>query len=301
MFELILDETLKETTVHGSREFPFEIYFGGVAMFAEGYLDWHWHDYFEINFVASGNLHYFIENKEYFLQEGDAIFINSGRLHRGYSDNLTQVSNTIVFDGTVFCEDTSSEWYSSLIQEFVHSDINGLILTPDIPWMKAVLDKLKAMYGDYQKQNFASKLSVKGYLCTIFAEILNNTAHTSCPTALNTEKMKRMRKLLSYIAQNYMNPITLTDLASAAGLSDAECSRFFSSQMNQSPFSYLNQYRIERSCELLVNTDLSISDIALRSGFNSFSYYGKRFREKMHCTPSEYREKIWEAVGNGIE
>lgn len=41
MFTLILDETLKETTVQGSRDFPFEIYIGGVTMFEQGYLDWH--------------------------------------------------------------------------------------------------------------------------------------------------------------------------------------------------------------------------------------------------------------------
>lgn len=67
-------------------------------------------------------------------------------------------------------------------------------------------------------------------------------------------------------------------------------------KMKRTPFSYLNQYRIERSCELLVNTDLSISDIALRAGFNSFSYYSKRFRKIMHCTPSEYRLKIQNAI-----
>lgn len=295
MFTLILDETLKETTVHGSHSFPFEVYFGGVTMFAEGYLDWHWHDNFEINLVTSGTLHYFIENEEYILEEGDAIFINAGRLHRGYSEDLHQMSHTIVFGSELLCSDTS-EWYTPLIQNFIHSDVNGLQITKNTPWMKAVLSKLTTIYQVYQEQNFASVLSVKGYLCTIFADILNNTAHSSKTTAIDTEKRKRMRSILSYIAQNYMYPITLADLASITGLSETECSRFFSSQMKQTPFSYLNQYRIERSCELLVNTDQSISDIALQTGFNSFSYYSKRFREIMHCTPSEYRNKIRMAI-----
>lgn len=296
MFELILDKTLKELTVHGNQAFPFEIYFGGVTKFAEGYLDWHWHDCFEINFVTYGTLHYFIENKRYFLKEGDAIFINSGRLHRGYSDELTQTSQTIVFSSELFCNDTSSEWFDSRINDFISSDVNGFVLTSDVPWMKDILERLKIMYADYQKQSFASKLTAKGHLCIIFAEILNNITHTAKPSSIDTEKMKRMRKLLSYIARNYMYPITLVDLANVIGLSTSECSRFFSNQIKQTPFSYLNSYRIERSCELLINTDIPISDIALKTGFNSFSYYSKRFREIMHCTPSEYRQKIRNAI-----
>lgn len=292
MFTLILDKTLKETTVHGDHTFPFEIYNGGVTNFDKGYLDWHWHDYFEINFVTSGTLYYFIENKQYVLQEGDAVFINVGRLHRGYSDDLIQESKTIVFGGQLICSDPSSKWYTSLIDDFVYSDINGFPLTSDVPWMKNVLSKLKNMYREYEQSSSGSVLYVKGYMCSIFADILNNTAHDSRPTTVETEKMKRMRLLLSYIAQNYMYPITLAELAALTGLSETECSRFFSSQMNQTPFSYLNQYRIERSCELLVKTDSSISDIALQTGFNSFSYYSKRFRKIMHCTPSEYRAKI---------
>lgn len=298
MFSLILDETLKETTVQGNRDFPFEIYYGGVVNFAEGYLDWHWHDYFEINLVTAGSLHYYIENKEYLLKAGDAVFINAGRLHRGYADSLYQSSNTIVFGADVFYQDTASEWYASGIKDFIQSDVNGLVLTRDILWMKHTLDKLEVMYREYQQQQFASKLSVKGYLCNIFADILNYAAYNSEPSAADTEKKKRMRKLLAYISKNYMEPVTLQELASVIGLSEAECCRFFSSQMNRTPFSYLNQYRIERSCELLVNTDLPVSDIAMQTGFNSFSYYGKRFREMMHCTPSEYRRKIQDAIIN---
>lgn len=162
--------------------------------------------------------------------------------------------------------------------------------------MKRILSTLEAVYQENFHKRFAWQLTIKGYMCNIFADILNNTSYAARPTATETEKMKRIRLLLSHIAQNYMHPVSLSDLAALTGLSNAECSRFSNSQMNQTPFAYLNQYRIERSCELLVNTDIPISEIALRTGFNSFSYYSKRFRELMHCTPSEYREKIRNAL-----
>ena len=294
MFTLILDETLKELTVQGTRAFPFEIYLGGATDFDKGYLDWHWHDTFEINMVVSGTLHYFIENKKYLLQPGDAIFINSGRLHSGHSGYPTQVSHTIVFGPDLLCGDLSSEWYSAVIEDFIHSDVSGLVLNRQTPWMARILDRLETIYETYNTRTPESMLSIKGLMCTIFADMLSNT-HTSRPTAAETEKSRRIRLMLTHIAQNYMHPITLADLSSLTGLSEAECSRFFSNQMKQTPFAYLNRYRIERSCELLTGTDLSISEIALQTGFNSFSYYSKRFRELMGCSPSEYREKILNA------
>lgn len=296
MFTLILDDTLKETTVQGTKAFPYEIYMGGATMFDKGYLDWHWHDYFEINLVRSENLHYFIENEEYLLHPGEAVFINAGRLHRGYSDYPVQMSNTIVFSGELFCGDISSQWYASVIEQFIKSDINGFVLTADVPWMKEVLLELDKVYEEYRKNTTTSQLLIKGYMCIIFANILANTTYTSRPTDVETEKMKRLHSMLSHISHNYMNPITLTELSVLAGLSETECSRFFTKQMKQTPFSYINRYRIERSCELLVNTDISISEIALQTGYNSFSYYSKRFREIMNCSPSEYREKIREAI-----
>jgi AraC-like DNA-binding protein len=292
MFTLILDKTLKETTVQGTQDFPYEVYNGGVSRFDKGYLDWHWHDYFEINLVTSGTLNYFIENQSYVLHEGDAIFINARRLHRGYSDNPSQDSDTIVFGGNLFCSDTSSEWYQSAVENFIRSAVNGIKISAGTPWMERILTGLLQIHAAYRQKTVGYELSIKGYLCNIFSEILQNTAADTAPTILETEKMGRMRTLLAYIAQNYQNDFSLSDLAAEIGISDAECSRFFTSQMHQTLFTFITHYRIERSCELLINTDIPISEIALQAGFNSFSYYSRRFKEKMQCTPSEYRKKI---------
>lgn len=296
MFTLLRDQTLKELTVHGNKTFPYEIYFGGVSMWENGCMDWHWHDQFEINLVTSGTLTYFIENERFFLQEGEAVFVNAGRLHHSYSQDQAQYSHTIVFGSELFCEDNSCEWYHCAIQPLIESTRNGIHLTKKHRWMQSVLSHLRALYAKYEQHPFGYEVDIKGHLCLIFAEILQNTSHSQQPTQLETEKMKRMRKILSYISQNYQNNFSLSDLSSEVNLSESECSRFFSQQMQKPLFAFINQYRIERSCEMLSNTDLPVSEIATRTGFNSFSYYSRKFREFLHCTPSEYRQKIQAAL-----
>ena len=49
-------------------------------------------------------------------------------------------------------------------------------------------------------------------------------------------------------------------------------------------------YRLSKAARLLKETNLTVSEIAIQTGFNGQSYFGKCFREKMNCAPSEYRK-----------
>ena len=69
-----------------------------------------------------------------------------------------------------------------------------------------------------------------------------------------------------------------------------ETCRFFKSHMNESLFDYLLHYRIQKSLPLLQNTNKSITDISLLTGFSSPCYFSKIFKSEMGCTPREYRK-----------
>ncbi len=297
MFHLLLDDTLQELTLHGTHLFPVAVYYGSASNFDQGYLGWHWHESFEINIVTAGTLHYYVENEEYFLREGDAIFINAGHLHMGHSETPDQYSKTIVFHHRLLCDDAQSEWYQQIMIPFIQTAMKSFVLTNQIPWQKQVLHELLAACDDYETKLPGYELAVKGHICTAFALIFQNTPHTASISQCEDANSHRIRKLLGYIHQNYMHPFTLADLSSLVNLSKSECSRFFSKHLRLTPFTYLTHYRIERSCELLIDSDTSISEIAILVGFNSFSYYSKCFRKIMHCSPSEYRRQIREASG----
>lgn len=54
---------------------------------------------------------------------------------------------------------------------------------------------------------------------------------------------------------------------------------------------FVNEYRLEVSCQMLLTTELNITEIGIACGFNHLSYFSKMFREKYGYTPREYREK----------
>lgn len=295
MFELLLNEQKKETTIHGNSCFPFAIYRGPVSAFASGALEWHWHEDFEFNLVTCGELDYQVEKEVFHLRQGESIFINSQRLHKSLSCTADEYSHTITFHGKLLCEDLFSDWYRQIICPLIHSRTNALKISSASSWESAVLSHLVQACAEETAGYPGYELSVKSHILAAFSEILKQHSTLLSGMQKNHKKQERIKQLLNYIHQNYQNAITLADLAAFAGLSEGECSRFFKKQLNQSPFSYLNEYRIKKSCDSLVETDLSISEIAVQSGFNSFSYYSRRFYEMMQCTPAEYRKKIREA------
>ena len=95
--------------------------------------------------------------------------------------------------------------------------------------------------------------------------------------------------ILMYIQEHYAEKITLADIAATANICQSECCRFFKKHMNESLFDYLLSFRIEKSLPLLVDQQLSITEISNLCGFSSSSYYTKVFREHMGCTPTAYQ------------
>ena len=86
-----------------------------------------------------------------------------------------------------------------------------------------------------------------------------------------------------------MKNITLEELADAAGFSPKYFCRVFREMTNRAPVEYLNWFRINRSCAMIRETDEKLQDIAVKCGFNDFSYFIKIFHRYKNMTPLKYR------------
>ena len=64
---------------------------------------------------------------------------------------------------------------------------------------------------------------------------------------------------------------------------------YFKQEIGKTPIAFINEYRIEKACEMLSESDLPISDVALSVGFDNFSYFIRKFREYKGVTPKKYR------------
>ena len=121
-----------------------------------------------------------------------------------------------------------------------------------------------------------------------------NLATTKTETSLNN-----LKRVIGYIEQNYASTISLDTLAEIAYMSPNYFCHYFRKEVGKPPIAFINEFRIEKAAQMLSETDLQISQIALSVGFENFSYFIRKFRECKTVTPKEYRS-IWK-VQNGKE
>ncbi|MEO1376220.1 MAG: AraC family transcriptional regulator [Cyanobacteria bacterium J06635_10] len=138
---------------------------------------------------------------------------------------------------------------------------------------------------------WGSKLYIESLTNALGVNLLRDYSVKKTNLNLNSGGLSDSKLLLvtDYINDNIATEIKLSDLATLAGISQFHFSRLFKKSVGMSPHKYVMKQRVERAKSLLKNPELSVTEIALLSGFNSHSHLGKYFRQLTGFTPKEYR------------
>lgn len=138
---------------------------------------------------------------------------------------------------------------------------------PSLEWVQTVITPLCCMLELYYVDNQT--------LCT------NETSSTQAAL---------YGRILSYIAHHYADPITLTDISKACFCSVSHITQLFRNKHNLSVHQYITQLRLKEAARLLIQTDISIQDIAYMTGFSDSNYFSSSFKKHYHLTPRQYRK-----------
>ncbi|HBW36871.1 AraC family transcriptional regulator [Desulfosporosinus sp. BICA1-9] len=138
-----------------------------------------------------------------------------------------------------------------------------ILLENTVPWQKDILDRLHRINFLYENREFAYELNILIEFTQVWLNIVTNMKDILQRTYKPSEtNQNRLKTFLSFIQQNYMNKISLEDIASSANVSRGECCRFFRNTIQVSPIEYLISYRINKSLYLLENSDMTVSQIS---------------------------------------
>lgn len=283
---------VNETGYHGTLEFPVAVYLDDVS---HKYVNWHWHEEFEIGFVTEGSVVLGCGNRKYQMECGDIFFINSNVLHSMYKNNTSKqaVFKSIAFHSSIISESINSIFYIKyLLPILSNGNFRECIIAKDSNSYQSMLDILSKVWNLVYSEDSDYEIKVRNELSTLFC-ILNryqqNIKETNSPKMSNYLLEKRAQVLLDYIHTHYKDKITIEELAKIASISKTEVLRCFKAIMGRSPISYLNSYRLQRAAHMLINTEKSIQEIAEVCGFEDNSYFSKLFKKKYHVTPRDYR------------
>ena len=103
------------------------------------------------------------------------------------------------------------------------------------------------------------------------------------------EYTEKFLSVCNYINEHCTDNLTLDEVADLIGFSKYHFTRLFKQFTGVSFYKYLNQKRIACAEKLLVNPDISITEVSLQSGFSSLSAFIRMFKIIKDCTPTEFR------------
>ncbi|MFF2482382.1 helix-turn-helix domain-containing protein [Paenibacillus sp. NPDC058071] len=249
----------------------------------------HWHPDLEFISVLDGHMHFFVNGETVRLDKGQGIFVSSKRLHYGFSSDSTDCTYIVVAVHPSLLGQEGWIGKEYWEEKFgIHAN-DFIVFSDQTDWHQEVLLMINRLYDemDSPKRNPLRLLSSAMALCAIIGDHMEAKKENMA----KDQSWTSVWKMTAFIHDHYENKITLEDIAAAGAVSRSRCCDLFGRFVGQSPNAYLVRYRIQKSCEMLLETDRTVSEIALCCGFQSASYFTYVFRKELGIVPHDYRKQ----------
>ena len=281
----------RELIQHGTALFPVACYHDDLHEFG---VAWHWHEELEVFVVERGRARVSVNGSDFFVQEGQGIFINTGVLHGVWQEGEGACRlHSIVFHPRFVGGSVDSILWQKYLEPLLSDPSCPCVpFTAALEWEKAASNIIDAAWEICVSEEEGFEFRARDLLSQLILLLFQNRPVTQKkPSEKALRDGERTKAMLQYIQAHYSEELTLTQIAGSANISESECLRCFRSVIGCSPMQYVKQLRIQRAAELLKSTDWKICDIGTQCGFQEMSYFAKTFREVKGCTPKGYREQ----------
>lgn len=244
----------------------------------------HFHNQYEIYFLVSGSVEYFVDGALYLLTAGSFALIPPGVLHRTvkYGDGAHERILIMVDPGflTAFLEMDASLF-----------DCFGRIcvLAPLEP--ERYTNLLALLYQEYRRKN-PSGVLLRAYMAQLLVLLgRENAAALRTPDAAGGAQTRRILETAAYLDEHYADEIDRSLLCRRIFVSPSHFSRLFKQVTGFTYVEYLSTVRIKNAARLLVEEEMNVTGVAAACGYSSSNHFCKQFKAVMGLSPLQYQKK----------
>lgn len=251
----------------------------------------HWHSDIELILPIENDYTVVIGQQTYSLNPGDILLIPSGQLHSliAPSEGMRLI---LLFDITLL---NKFNGYSFLMS---HLSQPILINRENCrPIYQEMIDLINHMCRDYFNPDALKDMTFYGNLIRFLSNyvrfrVSSESSHITVTGSKDYQKdlMLKFNTVYDYINQHLSEDLSLETVAEVAGFSKYHFSRLFKVYSGYNFYDYVSMQRIRSAESLLLKPDISITEVALLSGFSSLTTFNRTFKKIKDCTPSEYRK-----------
>ncbi len=244
----------------------------------------HYHPTYEIYYLIKGEREYFIENQFFKMGDGDIVLIPRGMLHRtaGKGANRFLIS---------FSEAFLSRFFTAEATAFLRTG-KPLVFHPDEAHADQLTITFNTLLSEYHRAGGRTGTEADSILAGYLYQILFTITHTSNTYVPESYTDDRVAQVIRYINENYNQITDIEEIATRFFISKFHLCRIFNKNLGIPLVTYLNTIKIREACRMMKAEGGNLTEIAMRCGFNSSSYFCKVFKSEKGISPTEYKRQL---------
>ncbi len=234
----------------------------------------HMHKHLEFAYNAGGQMQMTVGGREYCMEAGDCMLIFPYQLHSFSSEGEIDLSLIIA----------DMDYVGEFKEELSRYELE----TPCFPksslsrYGQRILELVRTSAYDSQVPYQLDKGLLLVLLTDIFHHIPMSPRNVPADLSIS-------QKLLQYVNEHIVEELTAAKAAKAMGISPYYLSRIFSEELKTSFPAYVAGQRLNLACNMLRNTQMSVTEITYEAGFPNMRTFHRCFRRQFGCTPTEWR------------
>jgi AraC-like DNA-binding protein len=251
------------------------------------------HQFAELAIILDGTALHRVNSEAYPIGRGDVFVINNRTSH-GFADVKNMRICNIMYDPDEFLKpfmDLSQlpGYHALFMLEPLYRARDcfrsRLRLAP------AAISEIEALITVLTAEQQARGAGFRTAIRARFIElVLLLSRHYSQNTTSASQRLLRLGAVMAHLETHYAQPLRLPELAAMANLSINQFLRVFRSIYQTTPIEYVLKQRIMQARELLLSSDLNITDVAYETGFSDSNYFARAFRRVVKKSPREFRK-----------
>ena len=242
MMSLEVFSDMSERLNHNIAGFPLYARSGELRNYDRYAAACHWHPDLEFLLVLDGSMDYFVNCRHLHMDAGEGIFVNSKRLHYGYSKDNTDCSFLVVVVHPSLLGAETSVGKRYFDSKFNTGTEDCILLTDHSGWQGKAIKTISFVYEE-MRLDTVNPLRLISSIASLCADV---SEHIKSVSSQQTDKHAWLAvwNMTGFIQSNYASKITLDDIAIAGSVCRSKSCILFSKYIGQTPNAYLTQYRI---------------------------------------------------------
>jgi AraC-like DNA-binding protein len=251
----------------------------------------HSHAALSVMLVMAGRMEVHIGEAKYEMSPGQIALTNISQMHSARASNVEFVS-AIISPGLL------AEVLSASDGDPSFSTVTGseIRISRSVVSDRSIEDLLRRMAGELLTSKVGRDQMLDSIARQTVIELVRS--HIAVRNTPNIELSRagpvdrRLRRAIEFMHDHYGRDLSVEEIAAAAFLSEFHFARIFKQVTGMTPHSYLASIRLERARKLLLQTESSVSEIALAVGYQSQSHFTRAFKSATGVTPLAYRKSL---------